>query len=170
MGDRAAHHHNGAHTPGKLWIEAEGESEIGEWANSEQVNLSGHLAGESQDLRDRIFSNGSALRRGLVRIAETILAMHPLGGCQRLRHGSTRAVGYGNIVKTAEFKEATGIDRGKVRRDVAVHATNGEQLNVAAPSEVEHGDRVIDPHVGVEQDFSAFHTGECTGYARHLRP
>jgi hypothetical protein len=25
---------------------------------------------------------------------------------------------------------------------------------------VEHGDRVIDPHVGVEQDFSAFHKGE----------
>jgi hypothetical protein len=24
---------------------------------------------------------------------------------------------------------------------------------------VEHGDRVIDPHVGVEQDFSAFHKG-----------
>jgi hypothetical protein len=170
MGDRATHDDNRAHAPGKIWVEAEGESEIGEWANGEQVNLSGHLAGESQDLRDRIFSNGSALRRGLVRIAETILAMHPLGGCQRLRHGSARAVGYGNIVKTAEFKEATGIDRGKVRRDVAVHATNGEQLNVAAPSEVEHGDRVIDPHVGVEQDFSAFHTGECTGYARHLRP
>jgi hypothetical protein len=31
---------------------------------------------------------------------------------------------------------------------------------------VEHGDRVIDPHVGVEQDFSAFHKGGVYG----LRP
>jgi hypothetical protein len=35
---------------------------------------------------------------------------------------------------------------------------------------VKHGDGVIYPHVGVEQDFSAFHTGECTGSALHLRP
>jgi hypothetical protein len=44
-----------------------------------------------------------------------------------------------------------------------VHATNGEQLNVATPSEVEHGDCVIDPHVGVEQDLSAFHKGVIIG-------
>jgi hypothetical protein len=25
---------------------------------------------------------------------------------------------------------------------------------------VEHGDRVVNPHVGVEQDLSAFHKGE----------
>jgi hypothetical protein len=67
------------------------------------------------------------------------------------------------MVKATEFEEATGIDRGKVRRDVAVHATNGEQLNVATPSEVEHGDCVIDPHVGVEQDLSAFHKGVIIG-------
>jgi hypothetical protein len=41
-----------------------------------------------------------------------------------------------------------------------VHTTNGEKFNVAAPSEVEHGDRVIDPHVGVKQDLAAFHKGE----------
>jgi hypothetical protein len=166
MGDRATHDDNRAHAPGKIWVEAEGESEIGERANGEQVDLSGHLAGEAQDLRNRIFSNRSALRCGLVRITETILAMHPLGGCQRLRHGSARAVGDGHIVKATEFEKPTGVDCGKVRRDVAMHAANSEQLNVAAPSEVEHGDRVIDPHVGVEQDFSAFHKGGVYG----LRP
>jgi hypothetical protein len=126
MGNRTAHHHHRAHTPGEFWVEAEGESEIGEWANGEQVNLSGHLAGEAQDLRNRIFSNGSALWRWLVGIAETIFAMHPLGGRERLRHWSTRPVGNRHLVEAAEFKEATSVDGGKVRRDVAVHAPNGE--------------------------------------------
>ena len=80
VGDRAAHHHHRAHTPRELWVEAEGESEVSQWANGEQVDLSRHLAGEAQDLRDRIFSNGSALRRRLVGVAEAVFAMHPLGG------------------------------------------------------------------------------------------
>ena len=50
-----------------------------------------------------------------------------------------------------------------------MHTANGEKFNVAAPGEVEHGDRVIDPHVGVQQDFAAFHEGECTGSLPLLR-
>jgi hypothetical protein len=159
VGNRATHDDNGAHAPGKLWVKAECEPEIGRRANGEQINLAGHLAGEAQDLRDRIFSNGSALRFGLVRIAETIFAVYPLGGGERLRHRSACADGNWHVVETAELKEATGVGGGKIRGDVAVHTTNGEKFNVAAPSEVEHGNRVINPHVGVQQDLSALHRG-----------
>ena len=169
MGNRTTHHHNRAHAPSKLWIKAECEPEIGEWANGEQVDLSGHLAGEAQDLRNRILGARSALWFGLVGIAETIFAVYPLGGSERLSHWSACAVGDRNVVEAAELKEATSVDGGEVSGDVAVHATNGDQFNVAAPSEVEHGDRVIDPHVGVEQDFSAFHWGEFTGSVPYLR-
>ena len=89
--------------------------------------------------------------------------MHPLSGGQRLSHWSSCAVGNGHIVKATEFKKPTSVNRGKIRRDVAVHTANGEEFDVAAPGEVEHGNRVINPHVGVEQDFSAFHTGDHRG-------
>ena len=83
--------------------------------------------------------------------------MHPLGGSERLCHWSARAVGNRHVVEAAELEEATSVDGGKVSGDVAVHAANGNQVNIAAPSEVEHGDRIIDPHVGVQQDLAAFH-------------
>jgi hypothetical protein len=169
VGDGTTHHNNRAHAPCKLWVKAEGEPEVGEWANGEQINLAGHLAREAQDLRDRILSDWSALWCGLVRIAETIFAMHPLGGGERLRHRSACTNGDWHVVETAELKEATGVGGGKVRGDVAVHTADSEKFNVAAPSEVEHGDCIIDPHVGVEQDFSAFHEGECTGSLPLLR-
>jgi hypothetical protein len=35
VGDCATHHHNGAHAPSELWLKAEGEAEVGEWANGE---------------------------------------------------------------------------------------------------------------------------------------
>jgi hypothetical protein len=113
VGDCATHDDNGAHAPGKLWVEAEGEPEIGQRANGEQIDLSGHLAGEAQDLRDRIFGNGSALWCGLVGIAETIFTMHPLGGGQRLRHRSACADGDWHVVKAAELKEAAGVGGGE---------------------------------------------------------
>ena len=111
-------------------------------------------------MRNRILGARSALRFGLVGVAEAVFAMHPLGGSERLRHGSARTVGDRHIVEAAELEEATSVDGGKVSGDVAVHAANGDQFNIAAPSEVEHGDRIIDPHIGVEQDLSAFHKGE----------
>ena len=169
MGNRTTHHHNRAHAPSKLRIKAECEPKIGQRANGEQINLAGHLAGEAQDLRNRILGARSALRFGLVGIAETIFAVYPLGGSERLSHWSACAVGDRNVVEAAELKEATSVDGGEVSRDVAVHTANGDELYVAAPSEVKHGDRVIDSHVGVEQDFSAFHEGECTGSVPYLR-
>jgi hypothetical protein len=114
VGDGTTHHHNRAHAPSKLWVKAEGEPEIGQRANGEQIDLSGHLAGEAQDLRDRILSDWSALRCGLVGIAETIFTMHPLGGGQRLRHRSVCADGDWHVVKAAELKEAAGVGGGEI--------------------------------------------------------
>jgi hypothetical protein len=114
MGDCATHHDNRAHTPSKFWVKAEGEAEVGEWANGEQVNLSRHLAGKAQDLRDRILSDWSALWCGLVGITETIFAMHPLGGGERLRHRSACTNGDWHVVKAAELKEAAGVGGGEI--------------------------------------------------------
>jgi hypothetical protein len=149
VGNGAAHHHDRAHAPCELGVKAEREAKISEWPNRKEINLSRRFARKAKDLRDGVFRSRTALWCWLVGVPEAILAMDPLGGREWLGHRAPRANSDRHVVEPAQFKQAASIDGGEVRGDVAMHAANSDEFDIAAPSKVEHGDRVIDPHVGV---------------------
>ncbi len=99
--------------------------------------------------------------------AQTIVAVHRLRRVQGLGEGPRRPHGDRDVGSTGQGQNLEAVASGGGHRDVAVHATDGDDVDLGLAGQVQQGQGVVDSGVAVDHHRQGGHG--CSGMDRRVR-
>ena len=131
---------------------AEGQSDIGERADSDERDLAGVRADDAGDEVDGVLFDGLDAGDGEVNTGEAVFAVGVGGGDGAADERMGGSAGDGNFGAAGDLDQTEGVGERGFERDVAGDRGDGLDVELFRVHGQQEGEGVIDSRIGVEDD------------------